>query len=273
MLTNKTRAKLKQGGIALGSEIMFPSPDVAEILAYAGMDFVYLDMEHSATTHESVAHMIRAAEIGGATPLVRIPEVPHSGYAGTLLPLLDMGAMGVIVPQIETAEDARAVVKAVKYHPLGKRGMFDVGRQTGYGFRMKGPEYVQKANEETLIVLMIESQEGVSQLPEILAVEGVDTILIGSSDLSQSFGCPGQLTARPVVDAIESMLGQCRAAGVSAGVGSFASYPPELIARFLGLGVQFININANNVLTAGVQRWREWLSVAQGAHQAAANKT
>ena len=82
MQSNKTKAKLEAGEVVFGSEIMFPSADVVEILAYAGLDFVYMDMEHSATTHESLAHMIRAAEIGGATPLVRIPESVPGHYPG-----------------------------------------------------------------------------------------------------------------------------------------------------------------------------------------------
>lgn len=264
MIRNKAKEKIRRGDIAFGSEIMFPSPDVAEILGYAGMDFVYLDMEHSATTLESLVHMVRAAEIGGATPLVRIPETLPGNYAGTILPLLDLGAMGVIVPHIESGTQARAVVEAVKYHPLGRRGMFDVGRQSGYGFTMSGPDYVRQANEETLIVLMIESREGVEQLEDILRVEGVDTILIGTSDLSQSLGCPGQLTAAPVLEAIERIQKACRAGGVACGVGSFASYPPELTSRFMANGVGFININANNIISAGVRHWRDWLARTDG---------
>ena len=135
MQPNKTKAKLKAGEVVFGSEIMFPSADVVEILAFAGLDFVYMDMEHSATTHESLAHMIRAAEIGGATPLVRIPESVPGQYPGVILRILDLGAMGVIVPHVDSREEAKAVVDAVKYAPAGRRGMFDVGRNTGYGTR------------------------------------------------------------------------------------------------------------------------------------------
>ena len=114
MHANKTKAKLKAGEVVFGSEIMFPSADAAEILAYAGLDFVYIDMEHSATTHESLSHMIRACEIGGATPLVRIPESVPGEYPGVILRILDLGAMGVIVPHVDTGEEAQAVVDAVE---------------------------------------------------------------------------------------------------------------------------------------------------------------
>lgn len=265
MRKNKTLARLKAGELAFGSEIMFPSADVAEILGYAGLDFVYLDMEHSATTHESLVHMIRAAEIGGATPLVRIPETLSGQTAGVILPLLDLGAMGVIVPHVESAAQARAVVDAVKYHPLGQRGMFDVGRQTGYGFAMSGPEYVKAANDETLIVLMIETAQGIASLDEILSVPGIDVILIGSSDLSQSLGCPGQLLAPVVLQAIDRILARTQAAGIASGVGSFASFPPEHTRRFLDQGARFVNINANNILTAGVRHWKKWLDETRAA--------
>src|SRR5262245_48962889 len=139
MQSNKTKRKLKAGEVVFGSEIMFPSADVVEILGFAGLDFVYMDMEHSATSHESLAHMIRAAELSGTTSLVRIPKSDPGQYPGVILRILDLGAMGVIVPHVDTKEEAQAIVAAVKYAPAGRRGMFDVGRNTGYGTAMSGP--------------------------------------------------------------------------------------------------------------------------------------
>lgn len=256
---NRTKQKLKAGEVAFGSEIMFPSADVVEILGFAGLDFIYLDTEHSASTHESIAHMIRAAEISGITPLVRIPAQPAAQYAGTILRLLDLGTMGVIVPHVDSKEKAEAVVEAVKYRPRGNRGMFDVGRQSGYGFRLPGPEYVARANEETLVVVMVESVEALDRLDDILGVDGVDVVQIGTSDLSQSMGFAGKLDAPPVVDAVERILAAARRAGVAPGVGSFAGFPPELTARFMAQGAQFVNIVTASLLTAGVRHWRGWL--------------
>ncbi|MDO8750780.1 MAG: aldolase/citrate lyase family protein [Dehalococcoidia bacterium] len=262
MQKNKTKAKLKAGEVVFGSEIMFPSPDAVEILGYAGLDFVYMDTEHSATTHESLTHMIRAAEISGATSLVRIPEQLPGQYPGYILRILDIGAMGIIVPHVDTKAEAQAVVDSMKYHPLGKRGMYG-GRQTGYGFQMSTSDYVKVANEETLVVIMIESGEGVKNLPDILTVKGIDVVQIGSNDLSQSLGYPGKLTAPTVLKAIDSVIAVARKAGVPVGVGSFASFPQDRIKRFLDAGVQFVNIGTSNIITSGVERWREWLDKAK----------
>ncbi len=257
MHPNKTKAKLKAGGVAFGSEIMFPSADAVEILAYGGLDFVYMDMEHSATTHESLAHMIRACEIGGATPLVRIPESVPGEYPGVILRILDLGAMGVIVPHVDSREEAKAVVDAVKYAPEGRRGMFDVGRQTGYGTRMAAPDYVRRANEETLVVVMIESVEGLANLDGILSVPGIDVVQIGSSDLSSSMGFRGDLAAPDVVAAIDRIVAATRRHGVAVGVGSFAGFSPERMRHYLRSGAQFVNITTQTLLLTGARAWRD----------------
>ncbi len=269
MQNNKTKAKLKAGEVAFGSEIMFPSPDVVEILGYAGLDFVYMDTEHSSSTHESLVHMVRAAEISGTTSLVRIPEQTPGQYPGYILRILDLGVMGVIVPHVDTREEAQAVVDSVKYHPMGKRGMFG-GRPTGYGYLMTTSEYVKKANEETMAIIMIESGEGVKNVKEILSVPGIDVIQIGSSDLSQSLGYPGKLNEPVVLKAIDKIINETRKAGVAVGVGSFASFPPERIKHFMDSGVQFINIGTSNIITTGVDQWREKL---EGYKKAPATKS
>jgi 4-hydroxy-2-oxoheptanedioate aldolase len=261
---NKTKAKLKAGEVVFGSEMMFPSADVVEILGYAGLDFVYMDTEHSATTHESLTHMIRAAEISGTTPLVRIPENLSGQYPGCIMRILDIGAMGVIVPHVDTKEEAQAVVDSVKYYPQGKRGANSISRQTGYGLLMSPGEYVKEANQETMVVIMIESGEGVKNLPDILSVKGIDVVQIGSSDLAQSLGYTGRLKEPVVLNAIDRIIAETRRAGVAVGVGALANFE-EKIKDFLDAGVQFVNITTNKLITSGVKQWREWLvSARQG---------
>lgn len=259
MQTNKTKAKLAAGDVVFGSEIMFPSADVVEILGFGGLDFVYMDLEHSATSHESLAHMIRAAEISGTTSLVRIPQQAAGQYAGFILRILDLGAMGVIVPHVDTKAEAQAVVDAAKYAPEGKRGMFDVSRQTGYGLRMSGRDYVRRANEE------IESVEGLANLAGILTVDGIDVVQIGSSDLSQSMGYRGDLAEPKVLEAIDRIVAETREAKVAVGVGSFAAFPPDRIRQFLRAGVQFVNITTQSLLITGARQWRGWLDDARAA--------
>jgi 4-hydroxy-2-oxoheptanedioate aldolase len=257
---NKTKSELSAGHAVFGSEVMFPSPDVVEILGYSGLDFAYIDTEHSSTSLESMAHMIRAAEISGATPLVRLPENPRGEYGPQIMRVLDLGAMGVIIPQVDTAEVAEAVVQAVKYHPRGNRGMFDVSRQSGYGFALSGPEYIARANDETLVVVMIESAVGVRNISSILEVPGIDVILIGSSDLSQSLGRPSDLTHPDVVGAIDTVMSAAQTAGVATGVGSFASFPEPERRKFVQEGARFFNVTTANLLVAGVCHWAKSLS-------------
>ena len=180
--------------------------------------------------------------------------------------------MGIIVPHVNTKAQAQAVVEAIKYRPIGNRGMFDVGRQTGYGFRMPGPDYVRESNSETLVVIMIESVKGLENLAEILGVEGIDVVQIGSSDLSQSLGCRGKLDEPVVLEAIERILRQTRDAGVAAGVGSFAGFPPENIASFLASGAQFVNITTASLLIAGIKHWNGWLDAAKARAKGVANE-
>lgn len=259
MKRNKTKEKLKAGAVAFGSEIMFPSADVVEILGFAGLDFIYMDMEHSATTHESLAHMIRAAELSAITPLVRIPESVPGQYPGIVLRILDLGVMGVIVPHVDGKEEAQAVVDAVKYAPVGRRGMFDVGRNTGYGTLMNGPDYVKRSNEETLVIVMIESVEGLDNLDDILSVDGIDVVQIGSSDLSADMGFRGDLTAPPVLEAIDRIVTKTRARGVAVGVGSFAGFPAERMKHYLASGAQFVNITTQSLILTGAAQWRDKL--------------
>lgn len=255
MSLNKTKDKLLSGDMAVGSEILFPSPEVAEILSYAGLDFIYIDMEHSATGYESLSHIVRATEIGGATPLVRLPEDPAGLYGPQIMRVLDIGSMGVIIPHVDTAEVASEVASATKYSPLGTRGMFSGGRQSGYGFRLSAPEYVAAANDAIMTVVMIESIVGVKNLDEILAVSGIDVILVGSSDLAQSLGYPGKLTENKVLDTIAGVIEKCKSVGVTSGVGAFASFPEQHRTDFLKLGARFVNVNANNLISGAAVSW------------------
>ena len=256
---NKVKARLRAGEIAFGAELLYPAPDLAEIFGYLAMDFVYLDQEHSANDHEQLLHAIRAAEIGGVTPLVRLPESTDGKYGPQALRVLDLGAMGVICPQVDNAEVAREIVSAAKYQPLGSRGMFPGGRQSGYGRRMSVTEYMERANEEVLVVAMIESGEGVKNLDSILEVPGLDVLLVGGSDLSQSLGCPGRYDDERLLSAINTVITKAAEAGVGSGVGAFASFAPEAQANFLRLGARFVNINSTNLVVSGVTAWRERL--------------
>ena len=254
MRKNKTKEKLNAGEPVFGFQLSFPSPHIVEMMGYAGADFVYLDTEHSAVGHESLENMIRAAEVSGTTPLVRVPHNLPGAYPGALLRILAVGIMGVIVPHVDTKEEAIAVVKAVKCYPEGDRGV-EGGRLTKYGFGMPVGEYIKKANEDTLVVIMIESTEGVKNLPQILQVEGIDVIQIGAGDLAQSLGYPGRIMEPIVQETIDKIIIETRKAGKAVGVGALSVREPERVRQYLNNGVQFINLVVSNLLCNAATQW------------------
>lgn len=152
---------------------------------------------------ETLENMVRAAECAGITPLVRVPNP----MPGAILRALDCGAQGIVVPHVRSAAEAAQAVAASRYHPLGARGISG-GRTTGFGTLSLGT-YFDRANSEIMVVAMIEDKEGVDNLDAILSIPGVDMVLEGAIDLSQSYGVPGQAQHPTVQDAIEKIATTC----------------------------------------------------------------
>ncbi|MFA5985328.1 MAG: aldolase/citrate lyase family protein [Methylococcaceae bacterium] len=192
--TNKVKQALREGKIVYGLLNSVPSPLLVEMLGYAGYDFVILDQEHVCSNPETLENMIRAAECAGITALVRVPGMD----SGAILRALDSGAQGIVVPHVQSREQALAAVRASRYHPMGLRGISG-GRTTGFG-RLDLPTYFERANAELLVAVMIEDKAGVENIDAIVSVEGIDLVLDGAIDLSQSYGFPG-LAQHPQVQA------------------------------------------------------------------------
>ncbi|BAE75747.1 2-keto-3-deoxy-L-rhamnonate aldolase (plasmid) [Sodalis glossinidius str. 'morsitans'] len=184
--TNRLKQKLRDGQHAYGLFASLPSPVAIELIAEAGFDFVIIDCEHVLINPETVENMIRTAESYNITPLVRAADAD----AKTLLRLLDGGAQGIVLPMVEQPEALAAAIAACKYHPLGQRSL-NAGRPGSFG-KHSLADYVQFANEQIMVVAMIESAAGVQHATEIAAVPGLDMILEGAADLSQSLGLPWQ---------------------------------------------------------------------------------
>jgi 2-keto-3-deoxy-L-rhamnonate aldolase RhmA len=233
MKKNELKAKLAAGKPVYGTMVQYPDPDIVEMLGYAGFDWILIDAEHGSINENDCLAMVRACELTGTTSIVR----PANHHADTILRFLDRGAQGVQVPHVNTAEEARAVVQAVKYHPMGKRGVTSFTRPGHYGFREPVPEYCRSANEETLVCVMIEEMIAVHNLPELLAVDGVDVYFIGVADLAQTMGFPGNKNAPEVQAlvgrALESIIAAGKVAGVSCG--------EEQMAEFASRGVQYFH--------------------------------
>ena len=206
--TNRLKEALREGGTVFGLINSIPSPLLVEMLGYAGYDFVVLDLEHVSTNPETLENLVRAAECAGITPLVRVPGIA----ADVILRTLDCGAQGIVVPHVKDVAEAEAVVKASRYHPLGSRGISG-GRTTGFG-RLDLPRYFERANTEILVAIMIEDREGVEEIDEILSVPGLDLVIEGAVDLSQSYGVPGQPQHPLVQEGVKHIAESCRNHGV-----------------------------------------------------------
>jgi 4-hydroxy-2-oxoheptanedioate aldolase len=200
---NAVKRKLRDGQEVYGLFCSIPAPALVEMIGCAGYDFVILDSEHTLVDPEGLENLIRAAEAVGLTPFVRVPE----SDPGAILRALDAGAMGVVVPHIRSRADVNAAIRAARYAPDGMRSL-NGGRVPGFGL-IDLTEYVRLANEEIMVVTMIEDAEGVEALPEILAGGGVDLVIEGAADLSQSYGLTWQTRHPEVTDALHRMHTVC----------------------------------------------------------------
>jgi 4-hydroxy-2-oxoheptanedioate aldolase len=227
------------------------------MLGYLGFDWILLDNEHGSITVDSAEACIAAAELSGMAPIVR----PVGNKPEIIAPFLDRGAWGVQVPHVNTADEARAVVDAVKYGPEGHRGIFSGGRPAQYGFSGTTGDYAKDANRQTLVCLMLEEVEAIENLPEMVTVPGVDVYFIGSGDLSQSMGYTGQQSHPEVQKMMERGVKLITEAGRIAG----CSCPDNLIPKFLGLGVQYFHSTVGRLLQHGSNAY------LQGVRQAAAD--
>ena len=242
MRPNAMKAKLAAGNPALGMSIMIPSPQLVEMAAGAGFDWVLIDCEHGTITRESAELMIMAAEASGITPIVR----PRTKAHQDIVELMDCGAAGVQVPHVITGDDARAAVDAVKFHPAGRRSLAAGTRASGYGYKGSMGDFTQTANKETLVAVQIEDEAALGHVDEILKVEGIDVFFIGPSDLSQSMGFPGNPKAEPVAAAIDRTLKTIVAAGKTPGMPATRDH----VAATIGKGVRYIYTHAPTLLGA-----------------------
>ncbi len=241
-IDNRLKPLLKNGGVAVGTWNVLPSDGVANVLAASGLDFIITDMEHGPATFETLESTVRAVESEGKTPIVRVPTLDES----LILRALETGVHGIVVPQIQTEAQAIAAVDAVKYHPLGHRGLSPYTRSGGYTAQ-NAATLTSRENDRTMVILLVEGQEGLANLDRIAAVPGVDVIYLGIYDLSQAAGFPGEIRRPEVVALVKENIGRIRSAGVSAGC--LASTPDDL-RRYIELGVQFLAYEADCALLA-----------------------
>lgn len=210
------------------------SPDIVMLAKAAGFDAVYVDLEHSPLSLETASMLCASAAALGIAGLIRIP----SHAADAVSRALDGGAQGLLVPHVNTAEQARAIVSAARYPPTGVRSV--MGSTPALCYRsMPLAEVITELNRDTLIIAMIETPEAVIQADAIAAVEGIDMLLIGSNDLCTEMGIAGQLRHPRLIEAYESVAVACRAHSKFLGVGGIRG-DTELQAKLLALGARFL---------------------------------
>jgi len=242
-MVNQMKEKLQQGKVVFGVSIMIPSVQIVEMIGKLGFDWVLIDCEHGAISLETVELMAMAAQANGLTPIVRPPKNDPE----IILQYMDRGVMGIQAPHINTAAEAKAVVSAVKYHPFGTRSLAVGTRAANYGFNLALGEYTQQANNENLVCVQIEDKDALANIAKIAAVEGIDVLFVGPSDLSQSLGHPGN-PKHPAVhaamqDAFQTIT-QCQKTAGTAG--NF-----EVTSTRLEQGVTYYYIHLTTLLARG----------------------
>lgn len=220
------RQKVRQGQRLLGSFAFLSSPTVVEILGRAGLDFVIIDQEHTRKCWDVVENMVRASELCGMAALVRVARNEEK----EILLALEVGAAGIMVPFVETAEDVRRAASALRYAPEGTRGTCTQTRAAGFGeHRSRFVEFARQRNEELLLIGLIENRRGLDNIAEIAVVDdGLDVVFIGRSDLASDLGRAGQ-SGDPLVEAAtEKIRAATLAAGAQVGLAQYSAAECEL---------------------------------------------
>jgi 4-hydroxy-2-oxoheptanedioate aldolase len=243
MKPNRMKEKIARGEPALGCSVMFPSPQVVEMLGYAGFDWVLIDCEHGSLGPADVELMAMACDAVGITPIAR----PKSNAASDIQSVMDRGAMGVQVPHVNTAQDARRAVAAVKFGPGAARGLAAGTRPDSWGLGARMPDFTARANAQSLVCVQLEHAEALRNLDEILAVADIDVFFIGPSDLSQSMGHPGNPKAPEVAQAIDKALAAIVAAGRVPGMPATTDTVGSVVAS----GCRYVYTHVPRLVGAG----------------------
>lgn len=233
---------LQKNRFTVGSWITLGHPSIPEIMAKVGFDWLVVDMEHSAITLQEAQPLIQVIELSGVTPLVRVGE----NSPLVIKRVMDAGAHGVIVPMVNTKEDAKKAVSAVKYAPIGTRGV-GLARAQGYGVEFE--RYKGWVNNYSIIVVQIEHIKAIDNLEEILRVEGVDGSIIGPYDLSASMGYPGEFTKKEVRKSLEQYVDVCKKLNKPAGF-HVVSPDPELVREKKKEGFNFLAFGLDTLFLA-----------------------
>ncbi len=241
MRENRVKAKLNGGevSVVLSGHM---TPDIVDWLGPLGFDGVWIEGEHGPVDYKDIPDLTRAADIWGMTSVVRV----NQNVPGVIYRTLDVGAQGIVVPHVDTREEAEAVVSAGKFAPIGKRGMF--GSRQSYGV----DNYFEEANDQSLLVALIEDIAAINNLEEILKVDHIDVFFVAPSDLAQSMGYIGQLSHPEVTATIDGAIRKIAAAGRTPG----ALATDANMEAYIESGVRFM-----------MTGWQAWAAAGAAAFQ------
>ncbi len=234
MKGNPLKEKLSMGEPAFGAAISVPCMDVAEALASLGFDWLFIDMEHAPLGFRDVQNILQAVEHTGATPVVRVPW-NDPVYVKRVL---DLGVYNVIIPWVNSREEAEAAVRACRYPPRGIRGC-GPRRASLYGLKMR--EYLESADSEVMVIVQVETVKAVKNLKDILSVEGVGATLVGPADLSASLGFLGQLDRPEVKETIRKIAEAHAGTGVIPGIAT----SPSGAVEYLEMGFRLLSVGGD----------------------------
>ena len=234
---NRVKEKLKAGEVVMGQMLLeLFTPGMAHMLANCGLDFVLYDMEHGRCDLSLLAGLISSAHHAGIVPLVRVPDIGVS----PLSRVLDMGACGVMVPRVETAEQMREIIAQLKYAPEGRRGVALGVAHDNY--QIGPPSYLQDANRDVLVIALLETVRAFENLEAIVATPGLDVAWVGHYDLTTSLGIPAQFDHPLFLDCMRWLVAVTQQHGVAAG---FLPGSPEDTVRWVGEGFRMISLGSD----------------------------
>ena len=253
------RQRLKQGDVLLGQLVLeFFTPGIGPILDACGLDFVIYDMEHGRCDIGLLEQMIASCRGSKIVPMVRVPDLNFAPLGR----VLDVGACGVMVPRVETREQTEEIVRALKYAPMGKRGVaLGIAHDL---YRAGGAEFFAQSNEDSLVIIQLETVKAFENLEAIVSVPGVDVAWIGHYDLTVSMGIPAQFDHPRLMQAMDDLVGACQRYGVAPG---FLTPTQESAAYWISKGFRMISMGCDiAVFLDAMRKFRTY--VARGGQPA-----
>jgi 4-hydroxy-2-oxoheptanedioate aldolase len=249
MKKNLLKERWKKESIAVGVVVQEAAVESVEILGLMGFDFLIIDCQSFPVGIENIVQVVRAAELRGMTPLVRLSRQ----FPEAIPRYLNTGIMGVVVDCFSAAEEVQDIVRVVKYPPDGERIISSV-RAADFGMRIPLDEYTQVANQETVIIGVVKSKEGVEEIDAIISVEGLDAVFVDGGELANSLGVPGQKSHPWVTDALTAVIASGKSAGKAVGAAvRFGEMPKEYIEQ----GFQMVTTSLPGLIVGAATRFLE----------------